>query len=433
MRNGEIVCSAFLGRLAQPRTQQEPDFTQQDDTRIYKNLPPYQNGSLDSLALQQGDSYVVSTPTSRIHLEPASMHFTETAKDVPSQKVGRLFGESPPSLGSILTTEGQSSLGENLYATRCSTRFFNCVTVYTSIPEALQADRVQFVTYIALCGLIGGFSGFFWSVIAWRNRSMEKQLRRAVKRDDLRVVYQPIVNLATRRIVGAEALSRWTDEDGRVVGPDVFIKMAEERGFVGPITELVLHHALRDFQETIRRKPDFHLSINVAASDLRDPGFLSMLQSSLEEASVPAKNVSIEITERSTVRDDVVAMESIRCLRERGHSIHIDDFGTGYSSLSYLHDLSVNAIKIDRAFTQAIGTDAATVAILPQILAMAESLKLQVIVEGVETNVQAKYFGAMTQPVLAQGWLFGRPIPAADFYCLLAEERKHMLVPAQVA
>ena len=114
-------------------------------------------------------------------------------------------------------------------------------------------------------------------------------------------------------------------------------------------------------------------------------------------------------------------MESIRALRRRGHSIFIDDFGTGYSSLSYLLYLSVDTIKIDNAFTRAIGTESVTVAILPQIMAMAKSLNLEVVVEGIETEHQALYFS--TKPrVFGQGWLYGRPVSAEEFHCLMAEK-----------
>jgi sensor c-di-GMP phosphodiesterase-like protein len=117
-----------------------------------------------------------------------------------------------------------------------------------------------------------------------------------------------------------------------------------------------------------------------------------------------------------------VAKDAILRLRQKGHYVHIDDFGTGYSSLAYLHDLSVDAIKIDKAFTKAIGTDAVTVSILPQILTMAETLKLQVVVEGIETQAQADYFAASNQNILAQGWLYGRPVPARVFLQMLDEE-----------
>jgi sensor c-di-GMP phosphodiesterase-like protein len=153
-----------------------------------------------------------------------------------------------------------------------------------------------------------------------------------------------------------------------------------------------------------------------------------MLNRSLDEAGVPARSLAIEITERSTVMR-ALAIETIRSLREKGFSVHIDDFGIGYSSLSYLHDLSVDAIKIDKAFTQAIGTGSIMVAILPQILAMAEAYNLEVIVEGIETEEQAHYFDASARPVLAQGWLFGYPVPAKEFHRILAEDERKSQPP----
>jgi sensor c-di-GMP phosphodiesterase-like protein len=356
------------------------------------------------------------------------MHFSETVTDAPSHTYGRLLGESLQASASILTSEGGVRIGDNLYATRCSTRYFNCVTAYTSIPEVMEANRVKFIGFIALFRLLGGLSGLALALLYFRYKSPEQQLRRAIANDKLWVAYQPIVNLSDGRIVGGEALARWTDEKGLSVGPDVFIRIAETRGFVGSITRLVVRHVLRDMGETLRSHPGFCLSINVAAADLADPEFLPMLSRSLDEAAVPARSLAIEITERSTVMRKL-AIETIRCLRERGHSVHIDDFGTGYSSLSYLHDLSVDAIKIDKAFTQAVGTGSIMVAILPQILAMAEAYKLEVIVEGIETEEQARYFSASAQPVLAQGWLFGRPVPAGEFLRMLEERERN----AQVA
>jgi sensor c-di-GMP phosphodiesterase-like protein len=119
-------------------------------------------------------------------------------------------------------------------------------------------------------------------------------------------------------------------------------------------------------------------------------------------------------------------------LRQQGYSVHIDDFGTGYSSLAYLHDLSVDAIKIDRAFTQAIGTGSAMVSILPQLVGITEALHLEMIVEGVETEEQARYFANAAGETLAQGWLFGRPVPAAEFHRLLAEDKKAQAQAAAV-
>jgi sensor c-di-GMP phosphodiesterase-like protein len=293
----------------------------------------------------------------------------------------------------------------------------------------LQDNHAKFAGCIALGGLSGALFGLVLCMLYRRNKSVEQQLRRAIRKDKLRVFYQPEVDLRSERIVGAEALVRWTDEDGVVVGPDVFVRIAEQRGFVGEITRLVLRHALRDFGETLRKNSDFRLSINVAAADLTDPEFLPLLDRSLGSMEVPPRALAIEITESSTARRET-AIETIHSLRRRGHSVHIDDFGTGYSSLSYLHELSVDAIKIDKTFTQAIGTESVVVTILPQILSMAEALGLEVIVEGIETTVQAEYFTAFAQPILAQGWLFGRPVPADSFLRLLASDEKKSLQSA---
>ena len=146
-----------------------------------------------------------------------------------------------------------------------------------------------------------------------------------------------------------------------------------------------------------------------------------MLENELQRNGVRPEGFSIEITESSTARRGV-AIETIQRLRQRGHSVHIDDFGTGYSSLSYLHELSVDAIKIDRSFTQSIGTESVTLFILPQILAMAEALQLLVIVEGIETAQQADYFLADARAkILGQGWLFGRPVPVETILGKLTE------------
>jgi sensor c-di-GMP phosphodiesterase-like protein len=431
MRDGSVECSAALGRMAHARGQSEPDFTQQDGTKVYEDLAPYNNNGLTVITMQLGEGFVAFTPFSRMHLDPLPMHYTEVATDEPTQKTVRMLGEQTEASVPILTTEGVARVGDKLYATRCSIRFFSCVTAFTSIPELIQADRAWIAGSVALCGLLSCLAGVVISFLYRRNKSVEQQLRRAIARDHLQVFYQPIVHLASRRIVGAEALARWNDEEGLAVSPEVFVKIAEERGFVGTITRLVLRHALSDLGAALREDPDFRLSINVAADDLKDPEFLPMLENSLERAGVKAPSLAIEITEGSTVRHDM-AIEAICRLRQNGHSVHIDDFGTGYSCLAYLHDLSVDAIKIDKAFTQAVGTEAVTVAILPQILALAAALNLRVIVEGVETEEQSSYFADGDNSILAQGWLFGRAVPASEFRSLLATDRKKTAGPADV-
>jgi sensor c-di-GMP phosphodiesterase-like protein len=432
IRDGRVECSATLGRLDKPIQVPVPDFSQQDGTKVYKRFAPFQQSDLPVVGLQLGDSYVVFSPYPQLHREFPPVHYTSTGRNDPSRQPIQLLGVAHMPSWRVLTSDGEALVGDTLYATRCSSRYFNCVTDYISMPDAIRVGQRELIACVILGGVAGSFLGFLLSLLYRRSRSMEQQLRRAIARNKLRLEYQPIVSLEDRRIVGAEALSRWTDEDGVPVSPDVFVKLAEQRGFVGAITELVVRKALTELGETLRSYPDFQLSINATAADLADPRFVPMLDRALEHAALTTRSLAIEITESSTVQHSA-AMETIRLLRQAGYSVHIDDFGTGYSSLSYLQDLSIDAIKIDRSFTRAIGTGSVIGSILPQILAIAEALHLAVIVEGIETEEQAGYFVHAKGQILAQGWLFGRPVPADQFIGVLIEDDMRELIPLGAA
>lgn len=428
MHGGTIACSAAMSRADLPKVQYKADYSEPDGTNLFGDLPLFRDGNSKGVLLQQGESYVVYSPHLWENRGTTSSRFLYTVILAPGQQstpqqYNSMMRGLPSSRAKLFTTDGQARLRGNLYATRCSVRYYKCVSAYIPIVEALDADRAYLIGFMVLGGLIGALSSLSCCMLYLHHRSMVQQLRRAVARDKLRVAYQPIVDLSSGRIVGAEVLARWTDEEGFVVGPSVFTKVAEKHGFVSSITRLVVCHALREMGAMLRRHPEFRLSINVTAVDLRDPKFLPMLEQALDTESVSARSVVVEITESSTAKHEI-AKETIRQLNQRGHSVHIDDFGTGYSSLSYLNELSIDTIKIDQSFTQAIGTEAVTVGILPQILAMAKALKLHVIVEGVETLEQARYFAAAAQPIFVQGWLYGHAVPAEEFLRLLAEDEK---------
>jgi sensor c-di-GMP phosphodiesterase-like protein len=425
LHGNRIACSTALERAHTATELPKPDSIGNDGVKVYRDPAGFRLPDAPVTILQYGDSYVVLNMRISGMRDYAPVRILTTVIGPAQSRPETPAGSSAQPSRQQLTRYGNFRIGHILYSTRCSTLSIDCVclTASLSIPEALQASRGEMKAMLALGGPTGGLFGFVVALLYRRNRSLENQLRRAIRKDKLRMAYQPIVNLASGEIVGAEALARWTDEEGFAVGPDVFVKIAEERGFVGEITRLAVRHVLRDFAETLRAHPDFRISVNIAAADLGDPRFLPMLEQSLDQAGVAAASVVIEITESSTALRQV-AMGAICHLRRLGHHVHIDDFGTGYSSLSYLHDLSVDAIKIDRSFTHAIGTEAVTVTILPQILAMAEALNLQVIVEGIETSQQAGYFSGGAKSILGQGWLFGRPVAIEAFLRLLAEGKK---------
>lgn len=418
IRDNHIACSTVQDHSPQSELP-KPSEIGADGIKIYENAPIFSLPLTQSTALQSKDSYVVLNPfvyTLRRHSES---HFQTTILWSPTGHTPGIPQDRDNVSTPILTRNADFRFGDMLYSTRCSSLYNTCVTVSLSVYEALESNRTQFHGFIFFGSLSGVLLGLLVSMAWLRSRGMESQLRRAIRHNTLRMVYQPIVNLSDGRTAGAEALARWTDEDGCTVSPEIFVHIAESGGFISDLTRLVLHQVLRDFGPTLRSRPEFHVNVNVTAADLANTAFPQMLEAMLCSAGVEARSLGIEITESSSAQLQTI-IESIRQLRHQGHPIYIDDFGTGYSSLSYLKDLSVDAIKIDRAFTKAIGTEAVTVGILPQILAMAEALNLQVVAEGIETREQADFFSAAAIPVMAQGWYFGFPFTSAEFHRLLA-------------
>jgi sensor c-di-GMP phosphodiesterase-like protein len=423
MHNGILKCSAGFDAVRLPRTSFKPVSSLWNDFNVYANLPPYASGKSIIYLIQRGDSYVVEDPGFEQEWQQIYKDSSLFLPEGPHQQWLRPDGTLSPIRGAVVSRDAQGIVGGAVYATRCSAVTRSCALAYGSYSLEMYNNRALVTLYTILGALSGVLLVLVYLFVYQRRQSMNQQLHRDIRRDKLSVVYQPIVNLATRRIVEAEALVRWNDASGVAVNPDLFVSEAEKSGFVGELTELVVCHALRDFGDTLRGNSGFRLNINVTASDLADPRFLPMLERRLALESVAPQRLAIEVTESSTARRQE-AIETIRQLRRRGHSVQIDDFGTGYSSLAYLKDLAVDAIKIDKTFTHIIGTHAVIGDILPQILAMAESLDLMVIAEGIETEEQAEYFAARTRPVLGQGWLFGRPVPAALLLAQLAGQEQ---------
>ena len=406
IHGGRVECSATAGRAVPAVSQFRVGSA--DPNSAYGNLIPISDRQTNRAGIVEGGVFVLFG--SRLPAVEGSLPVHLAAS--PMEEMPASPASSP------VPVDGASAYvarqGDTLVAKRCSALMSNCVTASLSVGEAQRGELAAVAGVSVLSGTAAAFLAIGLIFLRRRSLAIEQQLKRAVAENKLHLAYQPIVNLADGKIVGAEALARWTTKDGTQVEPDVFIKVAEDHGFVGSITSFVLRRALREFGEVFQKIPDFRLNINVAAADLVDPAFLPMLDEVVTEAKIRPQNLVLEVTERSTAsRED--AMESIRELHHKGYGIYIDDFGTGYSNLSYLLYLSVDTIKIDKAFVRAIGTESVTTAILPQIINMARSMNLGVVVEGIESERQAHYFSTEGVKILGQGFLFGRPIPACEF------------------
>ncbi|HNE89988.1 MAG TPA: EAL domain-containing protein [Actinomycetota bacterium] len=242
-------------------------------------------------------------------------------------------------------------------------------------------------------------------------------LRRALEHDEFRVVYQPILDIATGRTIGMEALIRWEDPERGLVPPGMFIPAAEETGLIAPIGEWVLDVALSDVKDWHDEfgLNDIWVAVNISSRQLLSPTLVDEVQRSLYEAGVPASCLQLEITESAVMTDLAPVLDVLAQLRRLGVSLAVDDFGTGYSSLAYLKRLPVTTLKIDRAFVSGLGgiEDAFDRPIVDAIIKMAQSLGLDVIAEGVETPGQLDALSDLGGQ-FAQGFLWARPMTADD-------------------
>jgi EAL domain-containing protein (putative c-di-GMP-specific phosphodiesterase class I) len=234
--------------------------------------------------------------------------------------------------------------------------------------------------------------------------------------------YQPKYASATRRLVGAEALLRWRHPVNGLISPAEFIPVLEETGLIVPVGRWVMRSAL----ETALAwrgagHPQFRIAVNVSARELRNNRFLAVCQALLEPHAAH-QAIDIEITE-SVIMDDIDhSICLLQGLRALGCRIAIDDFGTGYSSLNYLARLPTDTIKIDQSFVALLTQSPETMSLITNIITLAHSLSLDVVAEGVEDEEQAKLLRLLRCDVL-QGYLLGRPMPAADFAAKLLDLR----------
>ena len=251
---------------------------------------------------------------------------------------------------------------------------------------------------------------------------METMLRRALERNEFVLHYQPRVSLATGAIVGAEALIRWQHPERGLVSPREFISLAEETSLVIPIGEWAMGEVCRQSAAWLAAGlTTVPVAVNLASTHLRERNLPDMVQRMLTQHGLPAANLEVEVTESVLMADPELSVATARRLNELGVHLSIDDFGTGYSSLSYLKRLPISALKIDQSFVRDIASDPDDAAIITAIIAMAHTLKLKVIAEGVETEAQ-RLFLQVHGCDEYQGYLKSHPVQASEFAHLLERQ-----------
>lgn len=256
---------------------------------------------------------------------------------------------------------------------------------------------------------------------ALKSLLLSSHMHAALERDEFRLHYQPVIDVASGLITGFEALVRWQHPERGLVSPAEFIPLAEETGLIAPLGETVMRQACRQIRQWLDEGySGLRVAVNLSAMQFRDWGFVASIGEILEETGVPPSRLLIEITESIMLPNPAETRRILNKMTAMGMTIAIDDFGTGYSSLAYLRDFPIDYLKIDRSFVNDIPNDKNAGTIVNTIVAMAKSLGLDVIAEGVETSAQ---FGFLRDSGCdeAQGYYFGKPMTPADAQALLAD------------
>ncbi len=260
-----------------------------------------------------------------------------------------------------------------------------------------------------------------------RALQIENNLRRAVERDQLRLVYQPIVDLKTGHIASFEALLRWRSPDGEEISPTEFVPIAEDSGLIQNIGLWVLRAACQQTVDWMRRYPDvppIAMSVNVAPRQLGQPSLVGNVAAVLADTGMPPELLRLEITESAIMENRTLITERLEQLKQLGVTLYVDDFGTGYSSLGHLQSFPIDALKIDRTFVFRMGPNGENSEIVRSVTALADSLSFKVVAEGVETTTHLRLLSQL-HCQYGQGYLFSKAVEKEDAERHYSERKKY--------
>ncbi len=283
------------------------------------------------------------------------------------------------------------------------------IVAWSSLTPLQKSWHHQLIFWLPFGVLISLLTAWFILRVLRRLQSPRYRLMDAINAREFQVHFQPIVNLNSGRLTGAEALARWPQPDGSYLSPDIFVSLAEQTGLTNPLTTLIIEKVFEDMGEWLRQHPGHHISINLAPADLISGTVLPLLSRLLNQWQLHPSQIALELTERGFA-DPAVSAPAIAAFRRAGHSVYIDDFGTGYSSLSYLQDLDVDTLKIDKSFVDALEYKNVT----SHIIEMARSLDLDMVAEGIETEGQLAWLRRHGVQY-GQGWFYSKALPKEAF------------------
>ncbi|MBU4609450.1 EAL domain-containing protein [Achromobacter sp. GG226] len=415
---GRILCTSW-GMLAEPVAISQPDTLLIDGHTLHLHSQPAGTTAAPQLGLARGAYVTWMRPERLVDV------LTDTQMTLGiATRNGHLISASgpvePALLDTLLHDGGFGETNDALYAATEDADFRAfAIASNTAVRDRLDDDL------LLLIPLALGMSGILVGVVVWLSRlrlSTRKEIEIAIRRREFTALYQPIIDLRTGRYKGAEALLRWRRPSGEWISPNVFIPMAEQTGLIEPLTDLMMQRVATDMAPLLSADRSLHVAINLCPADIQSGRFLPVLEAARAPTGIEAHQSWLEATERGFMDADA-ARSTLEKARAIGYRIAIDDFGTGYSSLAMLESLPLDVLKIDKAFVDAIGTQAATRVVVPHVIEMAHGLKLQIVAEGVETEAQAAYLRTAGVD-LAQGWLYARAMTAAELEIFCESQRE---------
>ena len=407
--NGMLQCGSW-GRPTIPVPRSAIDVTLSSDIGVTASLRPLISGGTPLTGFHSG-AYVALTSPGRFTDVPVDKEVKLAVLAGGRAVVGARHDPDLPLLQRLAGGAKPAPSERTLYDI-ARDRDWTVIAVSPK-PDVFRGLGKDLPTFLAV-GV--ATSLLMVGLVVWLSRrrlSLLGELATAIRRREFIVHYQPIIDLQTGTCVGAEALVRWQRPNGETVRPDIFIPLAEENGLIEPITHQVIEIVIAELKDLLAADRSVHIAINLSAQDIQSGRFLPFMTALLETADIRPDQLWLEATERGFI-DAELARATLEKARQSGHAVAIDDFGTGYSSLQYLQALPLDALKIDKSFIDTIGIDSATSTITPHIIDIAKSLGLSVVAEGVERQEQADYL-AQRGVHYAQGWLFSRPLPKAEF------------------
>ncbi|MGZ9811383.1 EAL domain-containing protein [Pseudoroseicyclus sp. H15] len=430
--NGELACTSW--GMAEPGVRQAPvAFTLENGIAVSPEIDTAISESGPAIALQdQNHNVLIShfrlTDTPTFNDIELALGYRERSGQV------YLLGGAGTELGASLEEWLGSDAPEMIAPedvppdlTFARTNVNGRLVALASSPQVGRAGTFEnFLRILLPAALI--VSLLLVVNIIWLSRrqlKLDREILSALRHGEMRLVYQPIIDLSTGQCRGAEALLRWQRPDGEYIRPDQFIPVAEERGIIGEITRWVVARAIEELTPYLKSDAGGHVAINLSAGDIASGAFPAFLASELDRTGLTADKVMLEVTERGLIAPEA-SHDTFAALSRAGHHVAIDDFGTGYSSLQYLQNLPINTLKIDKSFVSGIGLEAARGSVVEHIIDLGHSLDLIMIAEGIETRAQAEYL-IERGVLLGQGYLFSRPLECDEFLVFAETVRRQPL------